>query len=321
MIPCSLPPCDVVMAELATSPAVLVPVAGDIDVTPPDFFAQADLEPSSGFDPVPEVEAVPSETAPEIEAEDLGEIRIVQPEAAKPAQPPTARLLVQSSAYASTNITGLDEPSTGGYPLATGATLLLTPSLGPSTRVVASAGAGLTRFPDRGSSNYDVLDFSVGLQQQFSDEMYGRLAWDNRQLYRAGSGENLASTNAVNFTVGRQDQFSDRLRLDSFYDLQARFVSPDDFSRLTNSLGANLRYALSPQVETLVGYQLSLEDYTQVVRFDTTHRLRAGIHYRPAADVFLSGIATYLLGSSSEDEVSLDNLSIGFSVGLNLSLF
>jgi hypothetical protein len=309
MIPCAWPPCDV---------NVPMPVATITET----ILAQADPSQSGDFDPVPDGDLVPIETAPEIESEDLGEIRILRPRAVQPdAVPPMAHLLLQTSAYASTNITGLDTPSDGGYPLGFGATLLLTPTLGPSTRLVASAGAGINRFPGDGNFNYDALDFSVGVQHQLNREMYGRIAWDNRQLYRAGSGENLSSTNAVNFTLGRQDRFSDDLRLDSYYILQGRFVSPNEFSRLTNSVGANLRYSFSPEVDGLVGYQLALEDYTQVVRFDTTHRLRAGLNYRPSSEFYVSSTASYFFGSSSDQDVSLDNLSIGFSVGFNVPLF
>lgn len=309
MFSCALPPCDVMVPDLV------------IEISAPGL-AQADTTSASDFDPVPDVDRVPLETAPEIESEDLGEIRILQPRAtAPPPAPPTAQLLIQASAFASTNISGLEVSDEGGYPLGAGATLLLTPELGPSTRLVASAGAGVTRFPGDGDFNYDALDFSVGVQHQLTRDMYGRIAWDNRQLYRTGSGENLASTNAVNLTLGRQDKFSDDLRLDSYYVLQGRFVNPDEFSRLTNSLGANVRYAFSPQVDGLIGYQLALEDYTQVVRFDTTHRLRASINYRPSPEFYVSSTASYFFGSSSDQDVSLDNLSIGFSVGFNVPLF
>jgi hypothetical protein len=307
MIPCALPPCDVV------APLPVVEIAAP---------ALAQAAPANNFDPIPDADLVPIETAPEIESEDLGEIRILQPRAAAaPSTPPTAQLLLQASAFGSTNITGLEEPSEGGFPLGTGATLLLTPALGPSTRLIASAGGGITRFPGNGDFNYNALDFSVGVQQQLTQEMYGRIAWDNRQLYRSGSGENLASINAVNLTIGRQDRFSDQLRLDSYYILQGRFVSPNEYSRLTNSLGANVRYALTPQVEGLVGYQLAFEDYTQVVRFDTTQSLRAGFNYRPSSEFYVSSMASYFFGSSSDADVFLDNLSFGFSVGFNVPLF
>ena len=272
--------------------------------------------------PIADSETMETESASDVSNEDLGEIQILRPrEIAPPPQPPIGRLLVQTSAFASTNITGLEEPSTGGYPLGTSATLLLTPPLGPDTRLVASAGAGLTRFLENGSSNYNSFDFAVGVQHQLNREMYGRIGWSHRRLYRAGSGDELSSTHAVNLTLGRQDRFSDDLRLDSFYRLQAYFVGPDDFSRLTNTLGANLRYALSPRVEGSVGYQLSLEDYTQAVRFDTKHRLRAGVTYRPGSDVYVSGLLSYLFGTSSDDDVALDGLSVGLVFGYNLPLF
>ncbi|MBE7379825.1 MAG: hypothetical protein F6J95_000250 [Leptolyngbya sp. SIO1E4] len=315
-----------------TAPALAITAPGvfpDVERAPspessltPDVLAPDGQELAEETDPVPDADSVELEADPDIRDEDLGEIRILRPQATPPPpQPPIAQLLLQASAFASTNITGLEAPSEGGYPLGSGATLLLTPPLGPGTRLIASAGGGLTRFPGNGSANYNALDFSAGIQHQLNRETYGRIGWNHRQLHRAGDDDQLSSTHAVNLTLGRQDWLSDRLRLDSFYRLQAHFVNPDDFSRLTHTLGTNLRYTLSPQVESLVGYQLALEDYTQTVRFDTKHRLRAGITYRPSRDLYVSGLVSYLLGASSESDVALDGLTVGLTVGFNLPLF
>jgi hypothetical protein len=177
MIPCALPPCDVV------APLPVVEIAAP---------ALAQAAPANNFDPIPDADLVPIETAPEIESEDLGEIRILQPRAAAaPSTPPTAQLLLQASAFGSTNITGLEEPSEGGFPLGTGATLLLTPALGPSTRLIASAGGGITRFPGNGDFNYNALDFSVGVQQQLTQE---HAAYRSRTTTH---GRNMAGARAL----------------------------------------------------------------------------------------------------------------------------
>ena len=260
---------------------------------------------------------------PEDVERELGEIRLIRPGLSPPQPPPqpTAQLLLRSSAFTSSNITGLEATQESDIPLTNSATLLVTPKLGPATTLVAAAGYGLTRFPQEGDSNYDFLNLSVGVQQQLNRSTYAQWGWVQRQLYSEDSGSRLLLDNSLRFIVGRQDQLADKLRLDSFYELRARFTDPNDRNRLGNTLGARLRYAITPQLSSILGYQLTLNDFTRAARFDTRHQIRAATTYSINRTVFLGGTLSYLFGSSSDSAIDLENFSAGLSLGVNIPFF
>lgn len=260
---------------------------------------------------------------PEDVESELGEIRIIQPQWAqpRPRRRPSAQLLLRSAAFTSSNITGLEAIQESDNLLTNSASVLVTPKLGPETTLVAAAGYGLTRFPDEGDSNYDFLNLSVGVQQQLNRATYAQLGWVQRQLYSEDSGARLLLDNSLRFIIGRQDQLADKLRLDSFYELRARFTDPNDRNRLGNTLGARLRYDITPQLSSFLGYQLRLDDFTRVARFDARHQIRAATTYSVNRTVFVGGSLSYLFGSSSDSAIDLENFSAGLSLGVNIPFF
>jgi hypothetical protein len=255
--------------------------------------------------------------------EELGEIEIIQPSVRQPPPrpQPNLQLLLRSSVFSSSNITGLEFIDRDDTVFVNSASLLATPKLGESTRLIAAASGGLVRFASEGDANYNFLTFNVGVQQKLTPQMYGQLGWVQDRLYREGSGDRLLVDDSVRLIVGRQDILADRLRLDSFYEFRASFADPDEQSRIANSLGARLRYDLTPQLQGTLGYQLTFNDFTQQERFDTQHRLSAEAIYSINRDLFISGSASYLFGSSSASSVDLSNFAVGLNVGLNLPLF
>ncbi len=255
--------------------------------------------------------------------DELGEIEIITPRQQQPPQrrQPDVQLLLRSSAFTSSNITGFEVLQPGDTVFINGATLLATPKLGEDTRLVAAVGGGLVRYADNGDFNYNYLNFNVGVQQKLTREMYGQLGWVQERLYRNGSGDRLLLDDSVRLTVGRQDQLDSRLRVDSFYELRASFATPNDQNRLANTLGARLRYDITPQLQGALDYRLSLRDFTQQDRFDTQNQIGLEAIYSINRDLFISGSASYLFGSSSDATVDLDNFSVGVNIGLNVPLF
>ncbi|MDZ8054762.1 MAG: outer membrane beta-barrel protein [Aulosira sp. ZfuVER01] len=258
----------------------------------------------------------------DVEAE-LGEIKIIPP---RPQQPPQRRqpdvqLLLRSSTFTSSNITGFEVFQPSDTVFINGATLLATPKLAEDTRLIAAVGGGLVRYADQGDFNYNYLNFNVGIQQRLTRGMYGQLGWVQERLYRDGSGDRLLLDDSVRLTVGRQDQLDNRLRLDSFYELRASFATPSDQNRVANTLGARLRYDITPQLQGALDYRLSLKDFTQQERFDTQNQIGLEAIYNINPDLFISGSASYLFGSSSDPLVDLDNFSVGVNIGLNVPLF
>ncbi|BAY22481.1 hypothetical protein NIES2100_22440 [Calothrix sp. NIES-2100] len=263
------------------------------------------------------------QTDPQDVKDELGEIEIITPRQQQPPprRQPNVQLLLRSSAFTSSNITGFEAFQPSDTVFINSATLLATPKLGEDTRLVAAASGGLVRYADQGDFNYNYLNFNVGIQQRIATGMYGQLGWVQERLYRDGSGDRLLLDDSVRFTVGRQDQLDNRLRLDSFYELRASFATPSDQNRVANTLGARLRYDITPQLQGALDYRLSLRDFTQQERFDTQNQIGLEAIYSINPDFFISGSASYLFGSSSDATVDLDNFSVGVNIGFNVPLF
>ncbi|AFY36024.1 outer membrane beta-barrel protein [Calothrix sp. PCC 7507] len=284
--------------------------------------------PGSPVQPINPTDFPPADTSQQIDPQDveneLGEIKIIP---SRPVQQPPQRrqpdvqLLLRSSAFTSSNITGLEIPQTSDTLFINSATLLATPKLGEDTRLIAAAGGGLVRYGDKGDFNYNYLNFNVGVQQRLTKEMYGQLGWYQERLYRDGSGDRLLLDDSVRLSVGRQDQLNSRLRLDSFYELRASFAAPSDQNRVANTLGARLRYDITPKLQGALDYRLTFKDFTQQDRFDTQNQLGLEAIYNINPDLFIGGSASYLFGSSSDATVDLSNFSVGVSIGLNVPLF
>ncbi|MGI0490442.1 outer membrane beta-barrel protein [Alkalinema pantanalense CENA528] len=257
---------------------------------------------------------------------ELGEIQPLQP--IKPTKPaallrkqPTVQLLLRSSAFTSSNITSLRDFAPSDTVFVNGAMLLATPKLGDSTRLIALAGGNLVRFANRGDSNYNSVNLNVAIQQRLAPGTYGQLGWVQENLYRSDGGDRLLRDNSLQFILGNQSQLGKKLRLDTSYELRASFADPDDQSRLNHTLGARLRYDITPQLQGALDYRLSFKDYTQVDRFDTEHQVSAMAIYNISRDVFVAGNVSYLFGRSSNSDNNPNNLSVGISLGVNIPLF
>lgn len=271
---------------------------------------------------IPPEEETSSLTEEEIKNE-IGEIEIIQPKVKRPPRRKqrNVQLLLRSSAFTSSNITSLEELPDSDTVFVNSATLLLTPKLGEQTRLIATAGGGLARFATEGESDYNFLNFSVGVQQRITRKMYAQLGWVQDRIYRDDDGDRLLLDDSVRFTLGRQDRLDDSLRLDSFYELRGSFASPEEQNRIVNSLGARLRYDITSDFQGSLSYRLSLQDFTQDSRFDTRHKLGLQAVYSINRDLFIGSSASYLFGSSSDSNIDLDNFSVGINIGLNVPLF
>lgn len=207
------------------------PVSSPIDRAPTDR-SPSDLQPLN----------------PEDTKSELGEIKIVD-RPPPPRRQPDVQLLVRSSVFSSSNITGLDALRIGDAVFVNSAQLLATPKLGENTRLIAAAGGGITRFASEGASNYNFVNYNVAIQQRLATGTFGQLGWVQDSLYRNSDGQRLNRDNAVQLIIGRQDQLGEQLRLDSFYELRANFSNPSEQSRVTNTIGTRLRYDITPTVQ------------------------------------------------------------------------
>ncbi len=255
---------------------------------------------------------------------ELGEIRILkrppQPQAT-PRPQPDGQLLLRSSVFSSSNTTGLSSFSPSDTVFVNSAQFLATPKLGETTRLIASAGGGMTHFATQGDLNYNFVNYNVAVQQRIAPGTYGQLGWVQDTLYRNENGRRLVQENGVQLIVGHQDQLGKQLRLDSFYELRASFANPDEQNRITNTVGTRLRYDVTPQLQGALDYRLTFKNFTVVDRADTEHQVSALAIYNINPDLFVAGSVSYLFGHSSNSTIDLNNLSFGLSLGLNVPLF
>lgn len=241
----------------------------------------------------------------------LGEIEIINRPG--PARQPDVQLQLRSSVFSNSTTA----------PFVNSALLLATPKLGPRTRLVATAGGGVIS----GGRDYSFFNFGVGVRQQVARGTYVKLQGIQERLYEAGSNDNLVD-NSVRLAVEREDQLAKKLRLDSFYEVRGSFAEQSAFvydqSRIANTLGARLRYDITPQLEGSLDYQVVADSFTQASFANTTlirQQLSVQATYRLHRNAFVSTSASYVHGSilnPFDGPIKLNNLVLGVNVGLNL---
>ncbi len=276
--------------------------------------------------PGPEAEPKPEAIAPDDVKAELGEIRILErPKTEKSGQSvpqqPDVQLLLRSSVFTSDNVTALETFRRGDTVFYNSAQLLATPKLGETTRLVATVGGGLVRYADRDESNYNLVTWNLGVQQRLSPGMYAQFGGGQDYLYQPGSGTRLLRDTGLHLILGRQDSLGKRLRLDTAYNLRASFTNLETQSQVSQTLGARLRYDITPSFQGAIDYRLTFKDFTEVARFDTEHQIGASVTYAITPKLFVAGTVSYLFGRSSNVTADLDNFSVGVSVGLNVPLF
>lgn len=259
---------------------------------------------------------------------ELGDIQILDQPTVQPTPQPTAQLILRSSVFTSSNVSGQEDSAVGDVItgsvdnddiiFANSAFLLATPEIGPNTRLISSVGGGFVRFGDNGDANYDFLNLNLAAQHRITPAVYGEFGVNWQQLYTTRNGERALSDVSPRLRIGRQDVLGDRLRLDSLYELRFRLTDPKEQQRISNSLGVRLNYELTPEWRSGLEYRLTLEDFTQDTRFDVRNLVRAVTTYNFTENSFVSGSLSYLFGSSSKDSVDIDNFSVGVSVGFNV---
>ncbi len=311
------------LSDDAPATRAMAPLATVLALTP---SATVPTPLSSTDSSSPELETpLESETiSPEDIQAELGEIRILpsppQLGTTPPAQP-NVQLLLRSGAFSSDNITAVESFRRGDTVFYNSATLLATPKLGPTTRLVASVSGGLFRYAQRDESDYNQVTWDLGIQQQLSPALYLQIGGGQDRLYQSGSGAQLLRENALHLTVGRQDRLGKRLRLDSSYNLRASFANLETQSQVSHTLGTRLRYDISPSFQAAIDYRLTFKDFTETERFDTEHQVGATAIYAINPRLFVAGSVSYLFGRSSNATAEPNNLAVGLSIGLNVPLF
>ncbi|MBE9069181.1 outer membrane beta-barrel protein [Leptolyngbya cf. ectocarpi LEGE 11479] len=268
---------------------------------------------------------MPIDEQEETSGDSLGEVIPLTPADDENDELPSSivQLKARTASFTNSSI-ALKEPEISDNISTASVALEATPNLTSSTQLIASAEAGIIRFSRGAVFDADTMKFGAAVRQRLNEKIFGQLGWNYVQLKNRGfnlDDKRLLQQNSVYLNLEYKESLAENLYINPFYQFKARFADPTDRSRLSHTLGTELKYNLASNVETALGYQLTLDDYTKISRFDTIHRLKADVTYRINQALFVTGLVAYQFGSSSDDALDPENLSVGIEFGLDLPLF
>lgn len=275
------------------------------------------------------------------EQDQLGEIQILSDE--KKEVPPTVKLLFRSSLFYSSNLSSIEDfdednidPDLLGdfersdVTFANGIFLMATPSLDANTNLLAYGGGNFVRYGENNSLESNAINLGLGIQEQFNSQVFGALRWRHDRFYDAGNGNEIVSTNdsnaflvdnAIEISVQRRDRLSQQLTLHSAYALAGHIVNPNELTYISNEIDLALHYQLTPKWETELGYQVTLDGFTNSDRTDFQQQLEGAIIYRATEKLFIEGLIAYRFGNSSLDSIDPNAFQAGIRLGYDLDLF
>lgn len=210
--------------------------------------------------------------------------------------------------------------------------LLAKPRLGQQTCLTAAVGGSLVRYARIGNdSNYNLLNFSAGIEQELTPNTHAELVWLQQQFYQDGQRTSL--DNSVAFLVQHQQELvENKLWLEPSYLLETTFSNPasdiEDLSRIANNLRVNLNYKFTSRLFGRLNYQINYSRFTGSNSKRDETKQRAGAELLYALDqqgiIWLNGSVSYLFGSSRDitgQPTGLDNLVVGLELVVGLPLF
>lgn len=241
-----------------------------------------------------------------------------------PRRRPFVFLSTYVTASNSDNIFRIEDPDQGRFGdsfLRPGIRLQAFPSIGPDTNLLASVETNFLRYQDQTNSNRNEIRFQAGIQQRFSDQISGQLSFSRLLRFDPGYQDRSFSSNQVSLVITHRDILTPQLTLSTSYIGQIFLSDPERFSNVGNTLVTSLRYRISPQWDTSISYQLTILDFTQQSRHDTSQEIRGQLRYAltPSTRISLFGGLRY--GRSSEDDINFDNTFFGVRFNTTFSLF
>lgn len=254
---------------------------------------------------------------------DLGILRIREidelPPEPIPAPSPSVFLTGRAGAFGNTNLFRAIEPQ-GEQVYRVGLGLFAFPEITEGTNLIAGIEGNLVRYGQLDEVNYNELQLQAGIRQRLSERTYGQISWRNQRLYVPG-GDEFFSTDYVELLLSRRDILSYNMWLDSYYQARVSFSQPDTFSRFSQSVTASLNYGFTRQFRATIVYQLFLDDYTQIARYDTYHQALGQLTYDLSPSSRLNLFTGYRFGRSSLDTVNFEDFIYGASYNFSLPLF
>lgn len=292
-----------------------------IDRTPPQEQtpASAEIDPELGILRLQEQPlSLELGTDPE-----LGILRLdEQPPPQIPPRPsPVAVYLVGNLDYFnSNNIISAVDP-VGDQLFRPAIALVGSARLGERTTAYASAEGALIRYVDLSELDYNELKFDASLTQRLTPRVYGTIGWTNQQLFLDEGGDRFLNDHSLRLALGRRDLLSPRLGLDTYYQFRASFAEPSDRSRIRNTVGASLLYALQPNLQAGLNSQMTWASFTEQDRDDFYGQVFTQLSYQMSRNSNLSLFAGFSFGDSSNPFIDFNDFIFGANVSVGLRLF
>lgn len=240
----------------------------------------------------------------------------VEPE---PTRQTTVFLTGRSNVYGGNNLFRTPNPIDDRIYQA-GVGVFAFPRLSDGTNLVLSAEANLARYEDLSVVDYNELQFQAGIRKRLSQRSYGQLNWRFQELSTPGS-DAFFTANYVELLLSRRDILTNRIWLDTYYQARFSHSDPKEFSRFSQIATGSLNYGFSRQTRASLLYQLFLDDYTEVVRFDTYHQLLAQISHDLSSSTRISLFTGFRFGDSTLSTINFDDTIYGASINFNVPLF
>lgn len=271
--------------------------------------------------------------------EDLGILRLLKTAEAAPEPPP------QPIAYLSGRLGFLDSDnvfrSNGIGPslsrrrkdeqvYQSGLTFFLFPKLSDSTNLYAIAGTTLARYERAEEVNFNQLQLQLGIRQKLFSRTYAQLGWRNQTFYTPGYRKKQLTINSIDAQLSHRSILNSRMWIDGFYQARLGFADLNDSeerpktdtsSRFRQTFTLALNYGITRDLRTSLLYQLDLEDFTQISRFDVYQQVLGSISYKVTPETRFSVFGGTRFGNSSDATINLDDTFYGAGLNLNLPLF
>ncbi len=250
--------------------------------------------------------------------EELGILRLLQTSQAPPPPPsPPIAFLGGRLGFFNTDNVFRSEASVEEQIYQSGLSLYLFPKLSDKTNLYAIATTNLARY----EIDYNEIELQAGLRHRLLPSTFVQVGWRNQKLYTPGYREKLLGINYLDALISHRRLLSKRAWVDGFYQLRLGFADPAAASRFRQTLITSINYAATPKLRTSLLYQLDLDDYLKIDRYDVSQQLLGVISYNITPESRISLFGGSRFGNSSAPGVDLDDLFYGAGLNINLPLF
>jgi len=202
-----------------------------------------------------------------------------------------------------------------------GVSAYLVPRLSETTSLYAIAETNIARYNNISAINYNEVQLQVGLRQRLRPRTFAQIGWRNQQLYSPGYREKLFGVNYIDALVSHRNILNSKMWLDSFYQMRLGFADPKEASRFRQTVTLSLNYGITRNLRTGVLYQLDLDDYTQISRYDTYQQVLGIVSYNLTPESRVSVFGGTRFGNSSAARINLDDTFYGAGLNVNVPLF